>query len=187
MQGLALEGGFATPAVDAAHAFRVIMDTMARPGTVKTIRGAQPPAPLSVAIGVCILTLCDHETPVYLAKGYNAPSVKEWIAFHTGAPIVNASDCLFAVGSWDSLLPLEQYSLGTTEYPDRSTTVIAELPRLDTNGATLSGPGIKATAALSIPHVAIFQNNHRHYPLGLDFIFSNGDRLAALPRSTEIS
>jgi alpha-D-ribose 1-methylphosphonate 5-triphosphate synthase subunit PhnH len=41
-------------------------------------------------------------------------------------------------------------------------------------------------AALSLPEVAAFQANARAFPLGLDFLFTCGDRLAALPRSTRV-
>jgi Uncharacterized enzyme of phosphonate metabolism len=45
MQIQTLDGGFATPPVDAAHAFRAIMTAMAQPGTIVTLAGAVPPAP----------------------------------------------------------------------------------------------------------------------------------------------
>ena len=41
--------------------------------------------------------------------------------------------------------------------------------------------------ALSLPEVPAFQANSAMFPLGLDFIFTCGDRLAALPRTTEVS
>ena len=44
-----LSGGFADPPADAAHAFRAIMQAMARPGTIHDVTGARPPAPLSIA------------------------------------------------------------------------------------------------------------------------------------------
>ena len=67
MQADTLDGGFADPATDAAHAFRAVMEAMARPGTLREITGATPPAPLSPAAGAAILTLCDTDTPLHLA------------------------------------------------------------------------------------------------------------------------
>lgn len=187
MSAHALEGGFQQPAIDAAHAFRAVMDAMARPGVINTVAGAQPPAPLSIAAGVCLLTLCDHETPVHLAASHDQPQVREWIAFHTGAPLSSADACHFAVGNWDSLQLLSNYPQGTSEYPDRSATLLVEVERLASEGAVLSGPGISEKAMLSLPDIAPFQNNHKQYPLGLDFIFTSEDQVAALPRSTEVS
>jgi len=182
-----LVGGFETPAVQSANAFRSIMEAMARPGNIEDISGAVPPAPLSVAAGCVLLTLCDADTPVYLADEVNNEDVRAWLAFHTGAPLTGPSHAMFAVGGWDALMPLDAYPIGTSEYPDRSTTLIVERPVLTKTGATLRGPGIKTTATLSLPDAAAFQSNRALFPLGLDFIFISGTRLAALPRSTEVA
>lgn len=181
----ALEGGFANAPIDAAHAFRGIMTAMARPGTIHTVMGAFPPAPLGVAAGTALLTLCDPDTPLFLAPSVDSPDVRDWITFQTGAPFVGAGDAMFAVGGWDEM-PLDAFSIGTSEYPDRSATLIVELPQLEAEGTTLRGPGIKDTAALSLPQTAAFARNARLFPLGLDFIFTCGDRLAALPRTTRV-
>ncbi len=186
MNAEALEGGFDNPPIDASYAFRSVMQAMARPGTIQSIAGALPPAPLSTAAGTCLLMLCDQDTPVFLADSHDNPQVRAWLAFHTGAPLASASDCLFAVGSWTSLQPLDTYSVGTAEYPDRSSTLIVELDRLEQSGAALSGPGIKSTCSLALPAIEPFQKNHLLFPLGLDFIFTNDDLVAALPRSTEV-
>lgn len=186
MQAQTLEGGFAHPATDAAHAFRGVMEAMARPGTIQTLAGAMPPAPLSVAAGVALLTLCDTETPLYLAGAADCDAVRTWVAFHTGAPIVGPSHCMFALGTWDALGPVSAYPIGTSEYPDRSATLIVECVDLAADGATLAGPGIRDTASLSLPETQAFQDNAALFPLGLDFIFTSDDRIAALPRSTKV-
>ncbi len=186
MDTQALEGGYANAPVDAAQAFRAIMRVMARPGTIEDITGTAPPAPLSVAAGAVLLTLCDPETPVHLAGGHDTASIRDWITFHTGAPLVAPDKAAFAVGTWGDL-PLPAFPLGTSEYPDRSTTLIIERDALSQQGATLQGPGIKDAARLSLPETEAFQANRRHFPLGLDFIFTSGSRIAALPRSTRVS
>lgn len=182
-----LSGGFSDPAIQSAHAFRRVMEAMARPGTVHDITGAAPPAPLSNAAGAVLLTLCDRDTPVHLAGAADCDAVQAWLAFHTGAPLVDASRCMFAVGTWEALTPLAAYPTGTSDYPDRAATLIVEVAALAASGATLTGPGIKTRAALSLPETAAFQANHALFPLGLDFIFTSGHQLAALPRSTEVS
>ncbi|KNG94228.1 phosphonate C-P lyase system protein PhnH [Pseudaestuariivita atlantica] len=182
----ALAGGFADPAIDAAHAFRAVMDAMARPGTIRPVAGAEPPAPLSPAAGAVLLTLCDTDTPLHLAGSLDDADVRAWIAFHIGAPIVGSDTCTFACGSWADLVPLSRYSTGTPEYPDRSATLIVEVPELTNDGAVLMGPGIRDRAHLSLPEKDAFRANARAYPLGLDFIFTSGTRIAALPRSTEV-
>jgi len=186
MQANTLSGGFADPATQSAHAFRSVMEAMARPGTIQDIHGVAPPAPLSPAMGAVLLTLCDTETPVYLAGDIDCEAARAWLAFHTGAPFVGPAQCMFAVGKWDALAPLAVYPIGTSEYPDRSATLIVECSELAA-GATLTGPGIKDQATFSLPELEAFQANRTLFPLGLDFIFTCGERLAALPRSTEVS
>ncbi len=187
MQANTLSGGFADPAIGSAHAFRSVMEAMARPGSIHSIEGASPPAPLSPAMGAVLLTLCDTETPVYLAGEMECDAVRAWISFHTGAPLLGPAHCMFAIGTWEALAPLSSYPIGTSEYPDRSATLIVESADLAASGARLTGPGIKEEAQLSLPDLAAFQSNRALFPLGLDFIFTCGDRLAALPRSTKVS
>ncbi len=179
-------GGFRDAPRDAAHAFRAAMTVMARPGEIRTLVGAEPPAPLSVAAGTLLLTLCDADTGVYLAGAADTPEMRQWLGFHTGAPIVEASRADFAVGRWSDLIPLSNYRIGSSEYPDRSTTLIVESDVLAPKGAVLSGPGIKTTTRLSLPDIAALQGNAMLYPLGCDFFFTCGDQVAALPRSTQI-
>lgn len=181
-----LVGGFADAPRDAAHAFRAIMNATARPGRIQAITGATPPPPLSVAAGTVLLTLCDPETPLHLAGGFDVPQLRDWLAFHTGAPITGPDTCAFALGRWEDLQPLGRFPVGTSEYPDRSATLIVECDRLEEAGTSLTGPGIDGTAELSLPEVAAFQANTRAFPLGLDFLFTCGDRLAGLPRSTRV-
>jgi len=186
MQTQTLSGGFDAPATQAAHAFRAVMNAMARPGTIHDIAGAAPPAPLSPAAGAVLLTLCDADTPLFLAGTAECAPVRDWLAFHTGAPLAGPAHCMFALGTWDALLPLDPYPLGSAQYPDRSATLIIELPELKASGATLSGPGIAESVTLSLPDRAAFLANAAHFPRGLDFILTSGSHVAALPRTTQV-
>lgn len=186
MQIEVLEGGFSDPAIQSSRAFRGVMNAVARPGKIEHIDGATPPAPLSSAAGTVLLTLCDADTPLYLAGAVDCDAVRQWVAFHIGAPITGPSHCTFAVGSWNDLLPLSVYPVGTPQYPDRSATLIVETPNLEAEGATLSGPGIETSVKMSLPETEAFVANHALYPLGLDFIFTSGSQVAALPRTTKV-
>lgn len=182
----ALSGGFADPSVQGANAFRVVLEALSRPGQIGQVAGALPPAPLSVAAGVVVLTLVDGTTPVHLAGGHDLPALRDWITFHTGAPLVGPEQAVFALGTWQALQPLDRFCIGTAQYPDRSATLIVEMPTLAPMGAVLRGPGIKARAQLSLPEVQAFAANRALFPLGLDFILTCEDRLAGLPRSTRV-
>lgn len=181
-----LTGGFETPAVQSAHAFRALLEAMARPGRIETVAGATPPAPLSIAAGIAVLTLADATTPLHLAGAADCTEVRDWITFHTGAPLVAAADAAFALGTWEALHPIDRFAIGLPAYPDRSATLIVERAVLQAEGARLTGPGIAQEAFLSLPETAAFQANRQLFPLGFDVIFTCGDRLAALPRTTRV-
>lgn len=181
----ALTGGFADPARDGARAFRAAMQAMARPGRIESVAGVRPPAPLSAAAAALVLVLCDADAPVHLAGAADCAAVRDWIAFHTGAPVVaDRAAAAFAIGPWQALLPLSDYALGTPEYPDRGATLIVETDRLVPAGARLTGPGIRSGARLSLPPGA--EARPGRYPTGLDLFLTCGDRLAGLPRTTRV-
>lgn len=179
-------GGFASPSIDAAHVFRAALSAMARPGRIEAVAGAEAPAPMSAAAAALVLTLCDAETPLFLAPDHDTADIRAWIAFHTGAPIVAHAQAQFALGRWEDLLPLAGYAIGTPEYPDRSATLIVEMETLEAEGPRLTGPGIETEAALSLPETEAFEANHMLFPQGLDFYFTAGTQLAALPRTTKV-
>ncbi|WP_371155786.1 phosphonate C-P lyase system protein PhnH [Jannaschia sp. 2305UL9-9] len=178
-----LGGGFPDPARDGARAFRAILDAMARPGRIVTVEGAHAPG-LSPAAAAVALTLCDPDVPVYLAEG--ASGARAWLTFHCGTPFVDKAECAFAFGRWDALAPLTPYRIGTSEYPDRSATLVVEVDTLTAEGPCLTGPGIAETRHLSLPDVDALRGNAAQFPLGVDVMLTCGDRLACLPRSTRI-
>lgn len=182
----ALMGGFADAPVQSAHAFRATLQALARPGTICAVAGAQPPAPLSVAAGVLLLTLCDGTTPLHLAGRFDCAAVRDWVLFHCGAPLVAAEAASFALGDWADLQPVSRFAIGQPDYPDRSATLIVEMPKLAPEGAHLTGPGIETEAFLSLPETAAFQDNRALFPLGFDCFFTCDSRVAALPRSTRV-
>jgi alpha-D-ribose 1-methylphosphonate 5-triphosphate synthase subunit PhnH len=186
MSAEALSGGFADAPVQSAHAFRAALEAMARPGTIHDVTGAMPPAPLSVAAGVLILMLCDGTTPVHLAGAHDCTMVRDWITFHTGAPVVAADMAQYAVGVWDALQPIDRFAVGLPDYPDRSATLIVEMVLLMADGARLSGPGIQSHALLSVPDVAAFQANHALFPRGFDCFLTAAGQVAGLPRSARV-
>nr|WP_325248695.1 phosphonate C-P lyase system protein PhnH [Amylibacter sp.] len=186
MELSALSGGFDNAAHQSATAFRAIMNVMARPGVIETVTGAVPPKGLSIAAGSLLLTLCDPETNLHLAGDLDTKTIRDWLTFHTGAPIVPAAQADFAIGAWEDLMPLTQYAIGTDQYPDRSATLIVEMPELAQSCVTLTGPGIQTSTALSLPAIEPLQLNAALFPLGCDFFFTAGDQIAALPRTTKL-
>lgn len=182
----ALAGGFTNAPVQSARAFREILEAMARPGTIRRVSGATSPAPLSVAASVALLVLTDPTTRLHLAGRADCPAVRDWVSFHTGAPFVRAEDADFALGTWEALHPVDRFRIGQPDYPDRSATLIVECDRLVNHGPALTGPGIETATWLNLPETAAFRANRALFPLGFDTIFTAGDRMAGLPRSTRV-
>ncbi|MDP3862360.1 MAG: phosphonate C-P lyase system protein PhnH [Phaeovulum sp.] len=181
-----LNGGFSDAPVQSARAFRALLEAMARPGSIHALAGATPPAPVSPAAGVVLLTLVDATTPLHLAGATDCSAVRDWVTFHTGAPLVSAQAASFSLGRWEALQPINLFAQGRPDYPDRSATLIVEVDRLAPEGARLRGPGIAHECRLTLPEVAPFVANRARFPLGFDAIFTCGAEVAALPRSTRV-
>lgn len=190
-----IEGGFADVVFGAQSVFRAIMDGLARPGTVQSIASdAAPPAPLTPELGAVALTLCDHDTPVWLDPALAGnEAVRAWLAFHCGAPIIeNVREAQFALVTEASLLPrLQSFGQGTDEYPDRSTTIVLAAGEA-TRAVTLKGPGIKDQLTTSLPlpggdFIAQWADNRARFPRGVDLLLVRAGTLVALPRTARIA
>ncbi|MEM6463923.1 MAG: phosphonate C-P lyase system protein PhnH [Pseudomonadota bacterium] len=190
-------GGFPDPVFDAQSVFRSIMDALARPGTIaKFSATAMPPDPLSPTIGSIAATLFDHDTRIWLdAVLARNDEICGWLSFHTSAPISNQTlDADFAIISDAGSLPsLESFSQGSQEYPDRSTTMILQVPDLDGGRELeLSGPGIRTSVRVTprgLPEHFIEQwaLNRTRFPRGVDMLLAAPEGVIALPRTVKIS
>jgi alpha-D-ribose 1-methylphosphonate 5-triphosphate synthase subunit PhnH len=198
MSAGAVARGFADPVLDSQSVFRTVMMALARPGTIAELATGQlrPSAPLTPELAAVALTLCDHETPVWLDHRLSAEAeVAAFIKFQTGAPVSDdpaKAGFAFAVDMAD-LPPLASFAQGTDDYPDRSTTLVLAIDALGSGrSASLAGPGIKertslALAPLTEAFIAELAGNHARFPRGVDCVFVAGGKLAALPRSTRIA
>jgi alpha-D-ribose 1-methylphosphonate 5-triphosphate synthase subunit PhnH len=192
----AINPGFDDPIHGAQAVFRKVMDAMARPGSIQHVQATlQPPPGLGHAAGAVALTLFDFETPVWLDGALRGTLAEAWLRFHCGCPFTSdARRAVFALVTDPATAPaLAAFNPGDAKYPDRSTTVILQLPALDGGApATLAGPGIKGEARFAPRGLApgFWEQalaNHARFQLGVDVIFVAGESLAALPRSTRVT
>ncbi|MCL2893038.1 phosphonate C-P lyase system protein PhnH [Brenneria tiliae] len=188
-----LLNGFSDPIADAQRAFRLILKAMSEPGIAVAFTDTPEWRPLSPAGCAVLLTLADNDTPLYLATPFRDERIGHNLRFHTGAPLTDqASQAVFAV--LDNAFPaalLDEFACGSGECPHHGATLILEVPSL--SGApplTLSGPGIERqrTVTVALPESVRGYLGRRPvaFPLGLDFIFTCGRRLLAIPRTTNV-
>lgn len=186
------ERGFTDVAVQSAHAFRAIMQAMARPGRIMEL-GAdiEAPGPLLPSAAAVALTLCDFQTPVWLSPALANEQVIRYLRFHAGVPIMaEEQTAQFVFTTASELLP-RLLLQGTHEYPDRSATLVIQVRGFESKFVELSGPGIRGVEGFGVAGLGdafwgAMVENHARFPVGIDVIFAAPGQLAALPRSTAI-
>lgn len=188
-----LDGGFADPVMQSQTAFRAIMDALANPGTVQTLAfGLTPPAPLAPELAAIALTLCDHDTPLWLDEDLATDAVLGWLRFHTSAPITSErSEARFAL-SRDPAIVLAGFAQGTDLYPDRSTTIVLAVHALaGGQNLTLVGPGIDGSITIAPQGLPAdfrvqWAENREQFPRGVDLLLVADGQLIGLPRTTRL-
>ncbi|MGH6761778.1 MAG: phosphonate C-P lyase system protein PhnH [Phyllobacterium sp.] len=193
----AFEGGFADPVFDAQKTFRAVMDAMANPGRILPVSDlTQPPLPLSAEAGAIAVALFDHDTRVWSDKAISSNAeAKAWLTFQTGLALTNdPSEAQFALVSDVAHMPaLDVFARGSSEYPDRSTTIILQISAFDgKERLALTGPGINGVSHMApdrLParFVEQWTANRALFPRGVDLVFVAKGAIAALPRTTRIS
>ncbi|WP_407147789.1 phosphonate C-P lyase system protein PhnH [Bradyrhizobium sp. ORS 86] len=191
-----LPAGFADKVLSAQSTFRSVMDAMARPGSIQRVTAsAGTPAGVMRGTAAVALTLFDHDTPIWLDGAMSAtPDVARWLKFHTSAPVIaDPSVASFAlIGDAANLPALDRFAFGSSEYPDRSTTLILQVDSLTQGPAfELKGPGIDGTALLQamIQPRDLFGRlsiNEALFPRGIDVVLVHDDAIVAIPRTTRL-
>lgn len=192
------EPTFAPRTLASQSLFRVVLDAMARPGTLGSL--PEPPhgvpAPLDPVTAAIVTCLFDHDTQIWLGDGIACIDVYEYLKLHCSCPVIKSGlTADFAVLNATEGVPgLAQFNPGADAYPDRSSTLIIQVPDIDTGPSiTLTGPGVEpgTEASLTVAGMPDYfwqerRDQQEIFPCGVDLIFTCGDRLVALPRSTEI-
>ncbi|WP_448953557.1 phosphonate C-P lyase system protein PhnH [Labrys neptuniae] len=195
-----LAPGFADAALESQAVFRACMNALARPARpVPFQTGLVPPAPLTPELAALALALADHEAALWLDASLRTPAVRAFLTFHTGARLTeDPAQAAFALIADAAACPdLAGFAQGSDEYPDRSTTLVIAVDRLEAGeDLVFTGPGIKAETGQErvgltlAPLPSGFRRqlavNHAAFPRGVDLIFTAPGRLAGLPRSSLI-
>jgi alpha-D-ribose 1-methylphosphonate 5-triphosphate synthase subunit PhnH len=192
-----LNPGFADPVHDAQGVFRCVLNALSRPGRVFTLgehagAGAAGASTLGSAMAQVLLCLTDDDTPVW----WQQPDTEAagWLRFHTGAPVAQTSNAAaFAVLSRSLDHPaLASFAVGTADAPEHSATLLLDVPSLESGPAVeWCGPGISGVQTVCIAGLpddfwTQWQANHAAFPQGVDIVFTCGDTVLGLPRTTRV-
>ncbi|MCX7231571.1 MAG: phosphonate C-P lyase system protein PhnH [Burkholderiales bacterium] len=191
-----LPPGLADPQGDAQAVFRALLTALSRPAAAVPCPAVAPDVPgLAPAAAALLLALTDPETPVW----WEGADASAWLRFHSGAPVAQRRDAaVFALVVEPAALGraggrLADFALGTDVSPERSTTLIVQLPALDggppmrASGPGLAAPVTLAPAGLPDGFWAQWADNHARFPSGVDLVLVAGDAIVGLPRTTRVS
>lgn len=188
---MTLQASFNHPVADAQHAFRRILKAMSEPGTVVALPLQQGWGQVSPAATAALLTLVDHETPVWLDAALNDDAVRSNLRFYTGAALAEDQAAPFALIQAASAIDFSRFTAGDDLAPEKSTTVIIEVAALaGGEPLRLSGPGLQAprTVAPRLPAALrrYLSQRANAFPQGIDLMLTSGMALMALPRTTHV-
>ena len=167
---------------------------MSEPGVIVSLQQLQHGwQPLNIASTSLLLTLADHDTPVWMAAALHNDLVSQNLRFHTGATLVEQpQQAVFAVAcDTISAEQLNVLSAGTAAAPETGVTLIVQLASLSGGRMLrLTGAGIaeERMIAPQLPDCIIDELTERPhpFPLGIDLILTCGERLLAIPRTTHV-
>ncbi|NWG75229.1 MAG: phosphonate C-P lyase system protein PhnH [Rubrivivax sp.] len=189
-----------TAVLEAQRCYRVLLDAMARPGTLGRL-GDRPGAvavdsPLPPPLGMVLRTLLDEQVSLAVCGSEARDWVRE-ISEITGARLTSMAEADYwvcaGVPSVDMLARLKQ---GTLLAPEDGATAIVWLnsPMQGKAGQVrISGPGGPSTTAVAASLPLLQTIEHRmavpcEYPMGIDlFIMDCESRVLGLPRTSQTS
>lgn len=188
----ALSAGFTDPVHGAQEAFRCVLDAFSRPGRPFTLGSHAGSSNLGPAMAQLLLALTDDDTPVW----WQQPDcvTAQWLRFHTGASVTEILlTAVFAVSLDASGLPaLDLFATGTAAAPEHSTTLLLEVPSFESGPPVeWRGPGILDVQSVRMAGLPEdfwlqWQANQAAFPQGVDIIFTCGNTVLGLPRTTRV-
>lgn len=193
-----LAPAFADPVHDAQQVFRALLEAMSRPGrllALPALAGLGHPAGVQPALAASLLTLLDADTRLWLSPKLDQPGLRAWCRFHCGAQLVaEPEQAHFAVMEATEATPalLQRLNPGDDVAPQDSATALIAVDALSADGVLCwRGPGIEHQHRLGIDGVsdalwAWRSAQQADFPCGIDLIFTVGEQIVALPRSTQI-
>jgi alpha-D-ribose 1-methylphosphonate 5-triphosphate synthase subunit PhnH len=173
------------PVRDTRRAFRALCDATSRPGTVVSV--AADPADHAV-----VATLVDHEVTTWTPDERLREALENQGRLDAASP--TSADVVHAIGrpDWD----VRECDRGTLVEPSEGATVVYRVDDLGDaddpglTGVELAGPGVDGTRRVGVGlragELERLAEAQSTYPRGVDAYFAVGERVAAIPRSSEL-
>lgn len=186
------------------HLFRVVLDALANPGTIRPLvvhpQVAQSGEPFSPWLASALVTLLDHEVSLHVVEGQSHAGLGPFLQRRTRVAFAEAGSAAFVVAhgaSMPSDLP-ERARRGSLAYPDDGATLVIEVASFEPDaagsiGLHLTGPGIEHERTLHVAGLAIEVIESRAranagYPMGVDLLLVDGaGQVVGLPRTTQVT
>jgi alpha-D-ribose 1-methylphosphonate 5-triphosphate synthase subunit PhnH len=185
---------------DSQSHFRLIMDSMARPGKLNQLRGIAiaPPPGLNAASAFIGLALLNADVTCYTSA--SSAAVQAYLTLNTDSQPADAAqaDFLFLRGD-DQPDALAEAKTGSLAYPDASALVIIDVealgkaPVTSSSALRLEGPGVKGQQTVFVRGInesllVTIREKNAEYPLGIDAILADqAGNILCLPRSGSFS
>ena len=158
--------------------FRQLLSAFSFPGRIQTLTEGD-------ALTQTLATLVDRETTLADPQNLLNDLTRQRLQARMTGP--ERAQFIVATGS---LPPIFEPSLGTLESPEQGATILLKVTALGKGACwQLTGPGIATTQALAIEGLNPAwlvgrQVWNEGFPLGVDLILMDENRIVALPRTT---
>ncbi len=195
--------GFNEPSHGSQTAFRGALEALSHPGRViDLVPQAEIPEGAQASASGLLLALLDADSRLWLSPALATSNAVHWLVFHTNCSIVsNPAEADFAwIDCIETMTNLDQWQLGTDEYPDSSTTCLINVEGFENQSAptqtlVLQGPGILETQSLTIQGITAQQSsafikkcneNNQHFPRGIDVFLCAPQHITGIPRTSKV-
>lgn len=186
---------------DAQQHFRLLLDSMSRPGKINTFPAVDilPPDGLNQASALTGFALLNPDVTYYIA-GDNNNDIANYLLVNTGSrqADIPVADYIFLPEGYGAD-GLEEARIGIPTYPEDSATLIAaaalisENPHEGSFSIALKGPGVDGSAEVFVSGISaellgFVKEQNAEYPLGLDLIVTDRDNhVLCIPRSNKFA
>jgi alpha-D-ribose 1-methylphosphonate 5-triphosphate synthase subunit PhnH len=186
---------------DAQQHFRLLLDSMSRPGKINTFPEVDilPPDGLNQASALTGFALLNPDVAYYIA-GDNSDEIASYLLVNTASQQaeISVADYVFLPEEY-GVDGLEEARTGTPIYPEDSATFIASAEQISEQlhegslAITLKGPGVNGEAEVFVSGISpelldFVKEQNSEYPLGIDLIITDRhNNILCIPRSNKFT